>query len=196
MLTEKPKPIDKKAAKRANMGKSINPNQKKPVNYIDKEEFYNALVAYKEACKLSPDDIPRVPPYIGMCFIKIANGLASAPNFAGYSFRDDMVGEAIETCLRYVKSFDPEKSKQPFSYFTQCCWYVFIGRIQAEKKQTKLKRALVQYADFDTYALQAQDEGGEFAVDMNEFLLSLGPEEEPKVEVKKPVVGKLEGFFE
>lgn len=193
---ETKKPLDKKAMKNANTGKSINPNQKKPVNYIDKEVFYDALVKYREDCRANPDNIPRVPEYIGECFIKIANGLASAPNFAGYSFRDDMTGEAVETCLRYVKSFDPDKSKQPFSYFTQCCWYVFIGRITAEKKQSKIKRALIQYADFETYALQAQDEGGEFAVDMNEFLMSLGPEEEVKVEPKKAPVGKLEGFFE
>lgn len=190
---------ERKAAQDANRGKSINKAYKAPVHYVDKAQFYQALVDYRDACRASPDDIPRVPEYVGECLLKIATGLSYAPNFSRYSFRDEMVGEAVETCLRYVKSFDPEKSAQPFSYFTQCCWYVFIGKIQNEKKQTKIKKALVRHADVDTYTLQAQDEGGEYAVGIQEFLLSLGPDEEepekpePK---KKAVVDKLEGFYE
>lgn len=170
---------------------------KTKINYIDNKKFYDSLVEYRTLCKQNPEEIPRVPEYIGACFLKIANGLATKSNFSGYSWREEMVGEAVETCLRYVKSFDPDKSKNPFSYFTQCCWYSFIGKIQSEKKQSKIKRELIRYAGFDTFTLQGHDEDGEFTVNLNEFMASIGHDEvsvpKPK---KKTTPDPLEGFME
>jgi hypothetical protein len=166
-------------------------------HYIDNTQFYEALVEYRKLCDANPDETPQVPEYIGYCIIKIAEGLAKRPNFSGYSWRDEMIGDAIETCLKYVKSFDPERSKSPFGYFTTTCWYSFIGRITAEKKQGKIKRALVSSAGFDTFSLQGQDEDGEFTVQINEFIQGLGEDDLPKVKEKKPdPVSPLEGFME
>jgi hypothetical protein len=153
-------------------------------HYIDNKAFYAALKDYRAACDANPDDIPRVPEYIGECIVKIATGLAKRPNFAGYSWRDEMIGDAIETCLKYVKSFDPERSTSPFGYFTTTCWYSFIGRIATEKKQSKIKRALVSSAGFDTFSLQEQDGDGEYTLQLNDFINSLGDEEPIKKDLK------------
>lgn len=165
-------------------------------HYINNTEFYNALKDYKAACDASPDDIPRVPEYIGSCIVQIAEGLAKRPNFSGYSWRDEMIGDAIETCLKYVRSFDPEKSNSPFGYFTTTCWYSFIGRITNEKKQGKIKRALIMNAGFDTFSLQGHDEDGEFTMQLTEFMNSLGDDEKVEKIARAQAPGALEDFLE
>lgn len=76
----------------------------------------------------------------------IANGLATRPNFAGYTFRDDMVSYALENCIQYLHNFDPAKSQNPFAYFTQTIYYAFLRRIKHEKRETyrKYKYAIHQ----------------------------------------------------
>ena len=85
---------------------------------------------------------PEVTNYIGECFLKIANHLSYRPNFINYTFRDDMISDGIENCLQYMNNFNPEKSKNPFAYFTQIIYYAFIRRIQKEKKQIQIKSKL------------------------------------------------------
>ena len=82
------------------------------------------------------EEKPRVSNYIGDCFLKIANGLSHKPNFMNYTFKDDMVSDGIENCLQYIHNFNPDKSNNPFAYFTQIIYYAFIRRIQRENKQT------------------------------------------------------------
>lgn len=167
------------------------------VNYVDKKKFYDALVDYKAACAASPDNIPRVPEYIGSCYIKIANGVMRRPNFSQYSWRDEMVSDAIEICLKYTKTFDPSKSDNPFGYFSRACWNAAVVRIKQENRQSKIKRDLISSADFETYTLQAIDEGDEFVIDLNEFLTSIGTDSTPVEitnEVEQP--GGLSEFTE
>jgi len=94
--------------------------------------------AVKEA-KESGAERPRVPEYIGECLFKIATHLARKPNFANYTFKEDMVSDGVENCLLYIDNFDPEKSKNPFAYFTQIIYYAFLRRIQKEKKHLYIK---------------------------------------------------------
>ena len=86
---------------------------------------------------------PPVTNYIGECFLKIANHLSYRPNFINYTYRDDMISDGIENCLQYMYNFNPDKSKNPFAYFTQIIYYAFIRRIQKEKKQTLIKNKLI-----------------------------------------------------
>jgi len=98
-------------------------------NYVNNKDLLESLIQYKEACKEaedSGDQTPRVPDYIGECIFMIANRLATKPNFSGYSYKDDMISDGIENCLQYIHNFDPEKSKNPFAYFTQIIWYAFL----------------------------------------------------------------------
>jgi len=85
------------------------------------------------------DNTPPVTDYIGKCFWDIACGLANKPNFINYTYKDEMIMDGVENCIRYCHNFDPEKSKNPFSYFTQIIYYAFLRRIEKEKKQTYIK---------------------------------------------------------
>ena len=118
-------------------------------HYIDNKEFFAEMVKWKTLvidAEESGDPKPPVTEYIGQCFLLIAERLSTRPNFVNYPFRDEMVGDAIENCLMYAANFDPEKSKNPFAYFTQITYYEFRRRIQREKKQDTSKYKLMEAA--------------------------------------------------
>ena len=111
-------------------------------NYINNEDFLNAMIVYKEDIKKAEEknkEIPPVPDYIGECFLLIAERLSFRPNFINYAFKDDMISDGIENCLQYVNNFNPEKSKNPFAYFTQIIYWACVRRIQKEKKNLYIK---------------------------------------------------------
>lgn len=102
-------------------------------NYINNKQFYEEMVNYKNS------ENKKITNYIGECFMKICYGLAKKPNFSGYTYRDEMISDAIENCIMAVNSFNPEKTNNPFAYFTTIAYYAFIRRIQSEKKQQYIK---------------------------------------------------------
>lgn len=117
---------------------------KKKVNnhYVDNEKFLQVLTQYKKdvrKAKKNKQPKPPIPNYIGECFLKIAEHLSYRPNFMNYSYRDEMISDAVENCLMYFENFDPVKSKNPFAYFTQIVFYAFLRRISKEKKQQYVK---------------------------------------------------------
>jgi DNA-directed RNA polymerase specialized sigma24 family protein len=131
-------------------------------HYIDNKQFLAALVEYKKEvnrAKRHNEERPQVPDYIGDCFIKIANHLAYKSNFINYSFREDMILDAIENCLIYMDNFDPKKSSNPFAYFTQITYYAFLRRIQKEKKHLQTKYRYIESLDIEGIIRQAHDEG-------------------------------------
>ena len=112
--------------------------------YVNNKKLFDELVVYKEKYanhKANPEthDLPPIPEYVGLAILKIAENVAKKKNFGGYSFREDMVGDGIENCLMYFRNFNPEKSKNPFAYFTQIIHFAFIRRIQNEAKQSYIK---------------------------------------------------------
>lgn len=116
--------------------------KKSTVHYVDNEKFLQTLIQYKKdvrKAKRNKEPKPPIPNYVGECFLKIAEHLSYRPNFMNYSFRDEMIADAIENCLMYFENFDPEKSKNPFAYFTQIVFYAFLRRISKEKKQQYVK---------------------------------------------------------
>ena len=131
-------------------------------HYINNQEFLAALIKHKENvhdAENKKEEKPQVPNYIGECFIKIANQLAFKSNFINYSFREDMILDAIENCLIYMDNFDPKKSSNPFAYFTQITYYAFIRRIQKEKRQMQTKYKYIESLDLGSIIRQAGDEG-------------------------------------
>jgi hypothetical protein len=111
-------------------------------NYINNRDLFDALVSYQKICKEaedSGDEKPRVPTYIGECIWQIASRLATKPNFSGYSYKEDMIMDGVENCLLYMHNFNPEKTENPFAYFTQIIWYAFLRRIAKEKKQMYIR---------------------------------------------------------
>jgi hypothetical protein len=111
-------------------------------HYVDNKLLLQEMRKYKDAVDQSKEDgteRPRVPNYIGECIMKIAQHLSYKPNFINYTYKDEMISDGIENCLLYIDNFDPEKSSNPFAYFTQIIYYAFIRRIQKEKKQSYVK---------------------------------------------------------
>lgn len=98
-------------------------------------KYVNAYNAAKERGEVPP----KASNYIGECIWLIANRLSTNRNFIGYSYREEMIGDAIENCLRYLHNFNPDKSNNPFAYFTQIMYYAFLRRIEKEKKQSYIK---------------------------------------------------------
>ena len=123
-------------------------------NFIDNKEFYAAFVDFHAKCQeAQANDEPRpvVPRYIGKCFLDIAEHLSMRPNFSNYMYRQDMVMDAVENCVVYCHRFDPAKSKNPFSYFTQVCWYAFIRRISKEKKQIEICDKIISRSGYEEF---------------------------------------------
>lgn len=111
-------------------------------HYVNNEKFLEQMKAFRQnviEARADGKERPRVPEYIGECIFKIASHLARKPNFANYTFKDDMISDGVENCLLYIDNFDPEKSSNPFAYFTQIIYYAFLRRIQKEKKQLYVK---------------------------------------------------------
>lgn len=111
-------------------------------HYVNNEKFLEEMKTFRQKVLESKEagkERPRVPEYIGECIFKIASHLARKPNFANYTFKDDMVSDGVENCLLYIDNFDPDKSSNPFAYFTQIIYFAFLRRIQKEKKQLYVK---------------------------------------------------------
>ena len=116
----------------------ISPTKKRKTHYVNNRDFYNALVAYREKIKVAKDNnksLPQIPKYIGECIFMIATRLSEKGNFINYPFRQDMISDGVENCLRYLLNFDPDKSTNAFAYFTQTIKNAFIRRIEEEKKK-------------------------------------------------------------
>jgi hypothetical protein len=132
-------------------------SQRASRNYVNNPDFLAALIEHKRLCELARQtgtQAPMVSNYIGHCIQTIATRLASKHNFAGYPFKEDMIMDGVENCLLYIENFDPEKSSNPFAYFTQFIWYAFLRRIAKEKKYLyiKLKSSQMAVAFGNTHA--------------------------------------------
>ena len=126
--------------------------RKKSEHYVNNKELLEALIVYRaKVAHAKENDLPkpRITNYLGSCFLKIATHLSYKPNFVNYMFRDDMLSDGIENCVQYIHNFDPEKSRNPFAYFTQIIHYAFLRRIQKEKKQLDIKNKIIEKTGFD-----------------------------------------------
>ena len=126
--------------------------KRKSEHYVNNKEFLEALINYRAKCQRAEEAgeaRPVIPRYIGECFLKIANHLSYKPNFVNYMFREDMICDGIENCLQYIDNFNPEKSSNPFAYFTQIIYYAFLRRIQKEKKQMEIKNKILEKSGYD-----------------------------------------------
>ena len=171
---------------------------KKP-HYVNNKEFLAAMIDWNNRCKKAKSqnkEPPQVSNYIGECFLKIANHLSYRPNFINYTYREEMISDGIENCLQYVHNFNPEKSDNPFAYFTQIIYYAFLRRIQKEKKQSHVKNKLIENMNVDVMLEQGQD-----TVTNNPYTEYLQKNFLPQEDVYKPKKKKikpkgLELFYE
>ena len=162
----------------------------KGTHYVKNADFLEALIEYKKHCydaEQSGDETPRIPEYIGKCFLDIANGLSFRPNFINYTYRDEMISDGIENCIQYCHNFDPDKSKNPFAYFTQIIYYAFLRRIEREKKQSYIKQKVTYQSGVinELATLEYQDVGGfSLTLPINDAITSI-EEFEEKMEKKR-----------
>ena len=146
---------------------------KEKPHYVDNKKFLEAMIEYRDKCAKAEKQKkkkPEVTNYIGECFLKIANHLSYRPNFINYTFRDDMISDGIENCLQYMNNFNPDKSKNPFAYFTQIIYYAFIRRIQKEKKQIQIKSKLIQNTGVENMMDQLQGDDAQYQSQLLDYL--------------------------
>jgi DNA-directed RNA polymerase specialized sigma subunit len=155
---------------------------KEKPHYVDNKKFLEAMIEYRDRCEKAKSrnrKKPEVTNYIGECFLKIANHLSYRPNFINYTFRDDMISDGIENCLQYMDNFNPDKSNNPFAYFTQIIYYAFIRRIQKEKKQIQIKSKLIANTGVENMMDQLQGDDAQYQSQLLDFLQRNLKEEEP-----------------
>ena len=149
-------------------------DKKKKPHYVNNKEFLQAMVEWKASVReaeANDEPKPQVTNYIGECFLKIANHLSYRPNFINYTYREEMISDGIENCLQYINNFDPDKSKNPFAYFTQIIYFAFVRRITKEKKQSQIKDKLLKTSNIeDLVATQAHDDDTVFQQQFLEYL--------------------------
>jgi len=170
-------------------------------HYVDNALFLEAMIEYKKQWQTSKDneeELPIISEYLGSVFLKIAQRLSFRPNFINYAFKNDMISDGIENCLHYIHNFNPEKSSNPFAYFTQIIYYAFIRRIQKEKKQLYIKYKsmqnyeispeYVEYMNYDEDFKTTTDfKNSDFRVVVDEFVHNFEETKKKKAAVKKKV---------
>lgn len=169
-------------------------------NYVDNNQFLQEMIAYRddvEKAKKQKKPKPRLPNYVGKCFMMIAENLSHKPNFLSYSFRDEMISDAIENCVMYADNFNPAKSNNPFAYFTQIVYYAFLRRIQREKKQLYIKYKSTEFIGVTDSFEQLEGEDGynrqfEMYDNISEFIENF----ENSKKMKKQAKLNLEKFIE
>ena len=127
-------------------------SKKRSEHYVNNKELLEALIVNRQKVANAKEaglPKPRISNYLGECFLKIATHLSYKPNFVNYMFRDDTISDGIENCVQYIHNFDPNKSSNPFAYFTQIIHYAFLRRIQKEKKQLEIKSKIIERSGFD-----------------------------------------------
>ena len=174
--------------------------RKRSEHYVNNKEFLAAIVEYKDKVALAAERgeaKPRITNYLGECFLKIATHLSYKPNFVNYMFKEDMISDGIENCLQYIHNFNPEKSNNPFAYFTQIIYYAFIRRIQKEKKQAHVKHRMIEKQEFIPYITNPHDTTPYQVTGFDVNIMV--PDEavyKPKKKENKDKISGLENFME
>ena len=137
------------------------------IHYVNNKDFSLAVVDYcttlKEA-KEAGTQLPIVPDYIAQCFLRISEGLSHKSNFVRYTYREELVMDAVENCLKATENHNIEaatRSGRPnaFAYFTQISWYAFLRRIAKEKKQQDIKQKYLSQSGMDDFVTASNEVG-------------------------------------
>lgn len=118
-------------------------------HYVDNEKLQAAFLAYyhkKQQWLAEGKGVPPLCNVIGAAIMQIARRRTFSRNFIGYTqqWKEEMIGDATETCCRYAHNYNPIKYSNPFAYLTQIISYAIIQRIKLEKKHLYIK-----YKTFD-----------------------------------------------
>ena len=155
--------------------------KKQSEHYVNNKEFSLAVVEYVRSVKLSQKndtEVARIPEYIGRCFFRISEGLSHKPNFIRYTYREEMVMDAVENCIKAIMNYNIDAatrtgSPNAFAYFTQICYYAFIRRIMKEKKQQDIKFRYIEHAGIEDFMTNPEDTFGGAAMQDAGFVNTL-----------------------
>lgn len=128
-------------------------------HYVNNAQFSQAVVDYVTTVNEARDagkELPKVPDYIASCFLKICEGLSHKANFVRYTYREEMVMDAVENCLKAIENYNLEAATRTgkpnaFAYFTQISWYAFLRRIEKEKKQQDIKMKYISQSGIENF---------------------------------------------
>jgi len=173
-------------------------------NYVDNKQFYAALVERKllvDTAIAAGEEPPNITNYLGKTILDICTHFSYRPNFINYSFRDEMIGDALENCLNVIDNFDTVKYSNPFAYFTQITFFAFLRRIETEKKQQYIKFKLLEELPLDEMIEMVSADTGEAhfkpAVEfMREHSYFNTKEYEDKRDAKKKVKTPIESIMD
>jgi len=139
--------------------------RKKSIHYVNNAEFSQAVVDYvtiADKAKEEEKEIPKVPNYVAHCFLRIAEGLSHKANFIRYTYREEMVMDAVENCLKAINNYNLQAATRTgkpnaFAYFTQITWYAFLRRIAKEKKQQEIKMKYLTSSGIEEFIVSTGD---------------------------------------
>ncbi len=141
--------------------------RRKSIHYVNNAQFSQAVVDYVghlEECRKQEIVLPKVPDYIAQCFLRIAEGLSHKANFIRYTYREEMVMDAVENCLKAISNYNLEAATRTgkpnaFAYFTQITWFAFLRRITKEKKQQEIKIKYLTKSGVDSFIDTGSEQG-------------------------------------
>jgi hypothetical protein len=179
---------------------------KKKNHYVDNVKFLAEIVEYKKQCKTAKEkglEKPRISEYIGSCILLIAENLSRKPRFMNYSFRDEMISDAMENCFLYFDNFDTDKYSNPFAYFTQIIYYAFHRRINKEEKNRYIIYKKFQESVLETSDASLMIDGEDNHListtmydNINDSIRKFEEREAVKKEKRKQVKEGLDKFYE
>ena len=149
-------------------------SKRKSIHYVNNADFSQAVVDYVtivEQSKEKKKEVPKVPDYVAQCFLRIAEGLSHKSNFIRYTYREEMVMDAVENCLKAISNYNLEAATRTgkpnaFAYFTQISWFAFLRRIAKEKKQQDVKMKYLTQSGIENFIVNENgDTGSQQVVD-------------------------------
>ncbi len=182
-------------------------------HYVNNKEFSQSVVDYVTSvneARSKEKEEPRITEYIGTCFLKIAEGLSHKPNFSGYTYREEMVMDAVENSIKAIMNYDVKKATRTglpnaFAYFTQITYYAFLRRIAKEKKQQDIKERYIDHAGASAFMDISDHPDSNGIVDRVRYRSQQIRERDGKIKefgkqlkkqrAKKKIVGGLENFL-
>lgn len=182
-------------------------------HYVNNKEFSQAVVDYVNSAndaRAKDESEPTIPNYIGECFLKISEGLSHKPNFISYTYREEMVMDAVENCIKAIMNYDITKATRTglpnaFAYFTQISYFAFLRRIAKEKRQQDIKELYIDYAGADAFMDTGNYTDSDSIVERIRHKSAAIRDRDKKIKefgkkiknkAKKKVVGQLDQFLE
>ena len=151
--------------------------KRKSIHYVNNADFSQAVVDYVTSANEAKNNnrkIPKVTNYIAQCFLRIAEGLSHKSNFIRYTYREEMVMDAVENCLKAINNYDIEAATRTgkpnaFAYFTQITWFAFLRRIAKEKKQQEVKMKYLASSGIENFIMN--ENGDDVSKQVAEFFV-------------------------